>query len=146
MAEESTAKPARPAADKKKEKPPAPEDRPFREFIEQLFTPTLKKALEEKGLNDLSLTLKQTPLPSPIDSSQEQCWQLVGIWQQGQRQFNLYFLDGDIKGRKAFSCATNGQAPSIIESFMIDERKITLDLMVLYTLQRLNGQKWLTRN
>ncbi|MDJ0637113.1 MAG: DUF2996 domain-containing protein [Xenococcaceae cyanobacterium MO_188.B29] len=29
---------------------------------------------------------------------------------------------------------------------MIDERRVTLDLLVLYTLQRLNGQKWLTRN
>jgi hypothetical protein len=29
---------------------------------------------------------------------------------------------------------------------MGDERKATLDLMVLFTLKRLNGQKWLARN
>jgi hypothetical protein len=29
---------------------------------------------------------------------------------------------------------------------MIDERRVTLDLMVFYTVQRLNGQKWLARN
>lgn len=29
---------------------------------------------------------------------------------------------------------------------MIDERKINLDLLLLYTVQRLNGQKWLVMN
>jgi hypothetical protein len=29
---------------------------------------------------------------------------------------------------------------------MIDERKVSLDLLLLYTVQRLNGQKWLVRN
>jgi hypothetical protein len=29
---------------------------------------------------------------------------------------------------------------------MIDERKVTLDLIVFYTMQRLNAQKWLARN
>ncbi|NES81812.1 MAG: DUF2996 domain-containing protein, partial [Moorea sp. SIO2B7] len=48
--------------------------------------------------------------------------------------------------KKAFSYATNGAKPSTIESFMIDERKVTLDLMVMYTIQRLNSQKWLSRN
>ena len=71
---------------------------------------------------------------------------MIGTWNKGQRQFKLYFPDESIKGQKAFSYAVNGKSPSTIESFMIDERKITLDLMVLYTLQRLNGQKWLTRN
>jgi hypothetical protein len=49
----------------------------------------------------------------------------------------------DISGPKFFCAADNGTKPSILESFMIDERKVTLDLMLLYTVQRLNGQKWL---
>jgi len=36
--------------------------------------------------------------------------------------------------------------PSTLEPFLIDERKVTLDLMVFGVMQRLNGQKWLERN
>jgi hypothetical protein len=147
MAEESNPnpKPAKPSA-AKKEKPPALEDKPFSEFIEQHFTPALKTALAAKGLKDVSLTFKKDNLAIDSNRVSQSCWQVSASWQQGQRQFNLYFLDEDINGNKAFSCTTNGKPPSIIESFMIDERKITLDLMVLYTLQRLNGQKWLIGN
>ncbi|ACK73332.1 conserved hypothetical protein [Gloeothece citriformis PCC 7424] len=137
---------AKPAAAKKKEKEPAIEDKPFTEFMEQHFTPALKQALEREGLKDVDLTFKKDKLPLTGSSSNEECWQVRGSWAKAGRQFNLYFLDEDISGKKAFSCSTGGKKPSIIESFMIDERKVNLDLMVLYTLQRLNGQKWLTKN
>lgn len=128
----------------KKEKPPAVEDKPFAEFIEQHFIPDLKKALGEQGVKNLDLSFSKQSIPIATDN--EQCWQVIGNWQNRQRQFEIYFLDENISGQKAFSCtATNGK-PSTIESFMIDERKVTLDLLVLYTLQRLNGQKWLARN
>ena len=51
-----------------------------------------------------------------------------------------------LKAPRYFYLADKGAQPSTIEQFMGDERKITLDLLVLYTLQRLNGQKWLGRN
>ncbi|MGK7875993.1 MAG: DUF2996 domain-containing protein [Xenococcaceae cyanobacterium] len=143
---------AKPAAAKakpakaKKPKPPALEDKPFTEFMEQHFTPALKGAFADQGFKDMELTFIKEKLPIVGASQDEQCWQVRGNWQNGQRQFNLYFLDEGINGKKAFSYATNGAQPSTIESFMIDERKVTLDLMVMYTLQRLNGQKWLTRN
>lgn len=141
-AEGSAAKPEA----KKKEKEPAIEDKPFTEFIEQHFTPALEKALSAQGLKGVELTFKKDKLPLTGSSSNEECWQVNGSLPQEGRQFNLYFLDEDISGKKAFSCANGGKKPSIIESFMIDERKVNLDLMVLYTLQRLNGQKWLTKN
>lgn len=137
-------KPAAGAAKPKKEKPPAVEDKPFTEFIEQYFNPALKKALTAQGLDDVELNFSKQGLP--MATANEQCWQVSGNWHNGQRQFKIYFLDEDISGPKAFSYTTSGGKPSTVESFMIDERKITLDLMVLYTLQRLNGQKWLTRN
>ncbi|MDJ0846386.1 MAG: DUF2996 domain-containing protein, partial [Crocosphaera sp.] len=40
----------------KKEKPPALEDKPFTEFMEQHFTPTLKESLTEQGLKDIELS------------------------------------------------------------------------------------------
>lgn len=130
----------------KKEKPPAIEDKPFTEFMEQHFTPTLKESLTQQGLSDIELSFTQAPVSIPGAISEDSCWQVIGTWNKGQRQFKLYFPEESIKGQKAFSYGVNGKPPSTIESFMIDERKITLDLMVLYTLQRLNGQKWLTRN
>ncbi len=139
--EQAAAKPAK----AKKEKPPAVEDKPFSEFMEQHFNPALKEALGKEGIEEIELNLVKEKLPIASSGSQE-CWQLKGNWDNGKRQFNLYFIDESIKGQKAFSYSTNGSKPSTIESFMIDERKITLDLMVMYTIQRLNGQKWLTRN
>lgn len=130
----------------KKEKPPAIEEKPFTEFMEEHFTPTLKESLIKEGLDDIELSFTKGDISIAGATSDEPCWQVIGTWNQGQRQFKLYFPEEDIKGQKAFSCAVNGKPPSTIESFMIDERKINLDLMVLYTLQRLNGQKWLTRN
>lgn len=133
------------AAPAKKPKPPALEDKPFQEFIQEHFAPALKTALGDRGVTDLDLRFGQEKL-AIAGMENEVCWQIKGSWRQGQRQFNLYFLNEDIQGPKGFSCATHGTAPSLLESFMIDERKVTLDLMVSYTLQRLNGQKWLDRN
>jgi len=82
----------------------------------------------------------------PFLGGNETYWQVLGSWQQGRRRFMVGFPEENIKGTKIFSLATDGASPSILEPFMIDERKVTLDLLVLYTLQRLNGQKWLTRN
>ncbi|MEC4986692.1 MAG: DUF2996 domain-containing protein [Oscillatoria sp. PMC 1068.18] len=130
------------AKEKKKEKP---EDKPFPEFIKEEYEPALKEALTQQGISDLELTFTKDRLPV-IGTSNDEYWQVIGNWQNGKRQFNVYFLEEDIKGQKAFSWAVNGRQPSTIESFMIDERRVTLDLLVLYTVQRLNGQKWLARN
>lgn len=130
----------------KKPKAPALEDKPFEEFMTQDFTPALKKAFMKEGVEDIDLTFKKDKLAMAGSSVSEQCWQVKGNWQNGQRQFNLYFIDENINGKKAFSYSVDGVLPSTIESFMIDERKVTLDLLIRYTIQRLNGQKWLTRN
>ncbi|WP_052049602.1 DUF2996 domain-containing protein [Leptolyngbya sp. KIOST-1] len=71
---------------------------------------------------------------------------MKGKWQRGDRQFNIAFTKDDISSPKLFYFADKGSQPSTIEQFMGDERKITLDLLVLFTLRRLNGQKWLARN
>ena len=136
-----------PAAAKaaKKEKPPAVEDKPFVEFMEQHYLPTLQKAIAEQGVEDLHLAFAKQKLPIAGFQSAEECWQVIGSWQNGQRQFNVYFPDENITGKKGFSC-NEGKKPSTLESFLIDERRITLDLLVFGILQRLNGQKWLGRN
>ena len=139
------AKPAAKAAKAKKEKPPKLEDKPFEEFIREHYLPKLQEAMAQSGIEDAELSFVQQEVPIKGVSS-EPCWQVVGKWENGDRAFNIYFPDEDIKGQKAFSQSTYGNAPSIIESFMIDERRVNLELLVMYTIQRLNAQKWLTRN
>lgn len=130
----------------KKPKPPALEDKPFAEFMEQHFLPALSDALAKSGLTDVTLKFVEQALPITGSDASQQYWQVEGIWDNGNRQFNLYFFDATIKGPKGFSYATDGRRPSTLESFMIDEKKITLNLLVLYILQRLNSQKWLSGN
>lgn len=145
---------AAPKAAAKKEKPPALEDKPFTEFIEQHFIPTLASALKDKGIDDIQLTLDQRPLEVFGVSDDEPYWQVKGQWQNGvgedatagNRQFNIAFTKDSISSPKLFYFADKGSQPSTIEQFMGDERRITLDLLVLFTLRRLNGQKWLARN
>jgi hypothetical protein len=124
----------------KKEKAPAVEDKPFVEFIQQDYLPALKTALEKKGVQNLELKFDKKPLQEISE-----CWQVNGSWQGGKRNFNLYFPEEDIQKQRAFSCF-EGSRPSIIEPFLCDERKVTLDLMVFGVTQRLNAQKWLQRN
>lgn len=142
----NAAKSADKPAKAKKEKPPAPEDKPFNEFIEQEYLPALKTAFAGQGVEDMEVSFAKQKIPIPGLSNTDDCWQVIGSWKNGQRQFNVYFPDEDISKQKAFSCVTSGGKPSTLESFMIDERKVTLDLIVFYTIQRLNAQKWLLRN
>lgn len=136
----------KPPAKAKKEKPPAVEDKPFPEFIEQEYLPALKSAFVKEGIGDVEVTFVKDKIKIPGLSKGDACWQVAGKWNNGQRQFNIYFPEEDISKPKAFSLATNGAKPSTLESFMIDERKVTLDLIVFYTMQRLNAEKWLAWN
>ncbi len=140
-----TTDPKSKAAAKKKEKPPKIEDKPFKEFIEEHFLPEVQTALNDKGITDMSLKFVETNIPiKGLESTT--CWQIQGSWMNNQRQFILYFVDADIKGQKAWSFATDGSPHSTLESFMIDERRVNLPLLVGYVLQRLDAQKWLALN
>lgn len=130
----------------KKEKAPALEDKPFEEFITQHFIPNLTQTLGKVGVADLELKLEKKPLPVPGMSELGTLSQVLGSFQNGKKNFGIGFVKDDIQGQKVFYCADNGTHPSSLESFMIDERKVTLDLMVMYAIQRLNGQKWLSGN
>ncbi len=131
----------------KKEKAPALEDKPFAEFVQQDYLPALKQGLAKLGVPDIDLTFEKKKIPLKGYESNES-WQIVGQWKTSKqpRQFNIYFFDENINGLKGFSCAESAGRPSTMESFLIDERKVNLDLLVFGAVQRLNGQKWLARN
>lgn len=130
----------------KKEKPPAIEKKPFGEFIEQHYLPALSEALGKAGFDGVALTFKQETL-AITGADNQAYWQVMGQLPVKARMFSVVFTQADITGSKFFYCTEGGDRASTLEHFMGDERRVTLDLMVLYVLQRLNGQKWLmTRN
>ncbi len=131
----------------KKEKPPAIEAKPFAEFIQTHYLPSLKDGLVKANINADLKFLKQK-LPVVGYTNAPECWQIEAKWTvPGQtRQFNLYFYEENIQAARGFSITDSGRTASTLESFRIDEKKVTLDLLVSGTLQRLNSQKWLTRN
>ncbi|ERN39945.1 protein of unknown function (DUF2996) [Rubidibacter lacunae KORDI 51-2] len=144
MAEEAKQPTAKAA---KKEKPPAIENKPLPEFAAEHLIPALRDAFRAEGIENVDLEFVEGVLPfDGADPEEDRCQYLLGNWNGGDRRFGLYFLDSNLVGNKIFTHASGGTQPSEIESFMIDERKVTLGLLVLYVMQRLNGQKWLSPN
>lgn len=133
MSEEKNTPEVKPTKAKvEKVKQPTVEELPFSEFIDNHYIPALSQAFITVGVKDLTLEVDKL--------------QIKGRWQNNLRQFMIYFAKEDINGQKAFSCWDAGVKPSVIEPFLLDERKATLDLMVFAVIQRLNAQKWLAAN
>ena len=120
---------------------PKLEDKPFKEFIEAGFIPSLCAALRERSveLETLNLEMGERPVVGG------NCWMVVGELRDGRR-FWLCFEKEDIGSGRTISLADPGAQPTLLESFLIDERRITLQLLVSRLIQRLNGQKWLGSN
>jgi Protein of unknown function (DUF2996) len=137
---------AAPAA--KKVKAPAVEDKPLPEFMTQDCLPVLIEQLTAQGIQGLDLTFKTQKIAVRGYESLPECWQIEAKWQAHQKahQFNVYFFDADLQGQRGFSVSLGNQLPSTMESFRIDERKMSLNLFISGVLQRLNSQKWLDRN
>ena len=134
-AQPADAKPAKAA------KPPAPEDKPFGEFVPDLLIPAIAKEIEAYGGGSCTLRLEQGPMPvvgSP-------CWMVIGEL-SGDRRFWLCFTSNAITSAKTIALAEAGASPSLLESFLIDEKRMSQALIVSRLVQRLNGQKWLGAN
>jgi hypothetical protein len=129
----------------KKEKPPKPEDKPFSEFITQEFIPALKTDWAARGIDDLELSFIKESIPVPGVGG-GLCRQVIGHWQGGDREFRVYFPKEDISGIKGFSYTEKGAVPATLESFLIDERRITLALLVSGVALRVQAQKWIGHN
>lgn len=122
-------------------KPPAPEEQPFEQFVPGLLIPALSKELSVPGAPPVDLSFEQGPMPvvgAP-------CWMVCGRLGEGRR-FWLCFSSNDINSPKTVALAEGGGSASLLESFLIDEKKTTLALLVSRLGQRLNGQKWLGPN
>ena len=122
-------------------KPPKPEDKPFEQFITEELIPGLTTALAKKGFPPIYLILEK--IDRPVTGGE--CWSVIGELTEGRR-FWLSFNTDKISSLKTFAIADKGTEPTLLECFLIDEKKTTLALLISRTLQRLNGQKWLGPN
>ncbi len=126
--------PDKPITKPKKELPV--EKKPFQEFINVHLIPSLREEINQRGLeiNDINLTNTNRPIAG------DKCW-VINCEIKDTCNFWLSFEKDDISSLKSISLSKPNQKPSIIESFLIDEKRITLKLIISRVLQRLNGQK-----
>ncbi len=126
---------------KKPAKPPKLEDKPFEEFVSNHLIPGLKLSIEEKGtsVSEIKLIEGERPVVGG------KCW-MIFCEMSEQRKFWLCFNKDIITSDKTILLAESDSEPSIVESFLIDEKKTTLPLLISRVLQRLNGQKWIGVN
>ena len=126
--------PVKPITKPKKELPI--EKKPFQEFINIHLIPALIGEINRRGLkiNNINLTNTNRPIAG------DKCW-VISCEIKDTCNFWLSFEKDDISSLKSISLSKPNQKPSIIESFLIDEKRITLKLIISRVLQRLNGQK-----
>ncbi len=112
------------------------EKKPFNEFINDHLLPSIIQEFKVRGFEVEEINLKNTSRPIAGDK----CWviyceikEICNFW--------LSFEKEDISSLKSISLCKTNQKPSVIESFLIDEKRITLKLIISRILQRLNGQK-----
>ena len=112
------------------------EKKPFDEFVNYHLLPSIIDEFKNRGFEVNEINLKNTTRPIAGDK----CWviyceikEICNFW--------LSFEKEDISSLKSISLCKSNQKPSVIESFLIDEKRITLKLIISRILQRLNGQK-----
>ena len=135
---DATDKPAKPAKPAPK---PKPEDKPFANFIQEDLLPSLTKSLTAREQAPVSLELVEGERPVVGG----QCWMVQGEL-PSERRFWLCFESDAITSGKTIALAESGSDPSLLESFLIDEKRINQALLESRLLQRLNGQKWFGGN
>ena len=126
--------PVKPITKPKKELPI--EKKPFQEFVNVHLIPSLTEEINQRGLEINYINLQNTNRPIAGDK----CW-VINCEIKDTCNFWLSFEKDDISSLKSISLSKPNQTPSIIESFLIDEKRITLKLIISRVLQRLNGQK-----
>ena len=112
------------------------EKKPFQEFINIHLIPALVDEINQRGLEISKINLTNSNRPIAGDK----CW-VINCEIKDTCNFWLSFEKDDISSLKSISLSKPNQKPSIIESFLIDEKRITLKLIISRVLQRLNGQK-----
>ncbi len=117
------------------------EKKPFNEFINDHLLPSIIQEFKVRGLEVADINFKNTSRPIAGDK----CW-VIFCEIKDICNFWISFEKEDIGSLKSISLCKSNQKPSVIESFLIDEKRITLKLIISRILQRLNGQKLIGNN
>ena len=117
------------------------EKKPFQEFVKAHLIPSIEKEFKKRGFEVEEITFKNTLRPIAGDK----CW-VINCVIKDTCNFWLSFEKEDISSSKSISLSKPNHKPGIIESFLIDEKRITLLLIISRILQRINGQKLLGVN
>jgi len=102
--------------------------------ITKQFLNSYELAIYNLEIKNINLTNTNRPIAG------DKCW-VINCEIKDTCNFWLSFEKDDISSLKSISLSKPNQKPSIIESFLIDEKRITLKLIISRVLQRLNGQK-----
>ncbi|KAI5083189.1 hypothetical protein GOP47_0002932 [Adiantum capillus-veneris] len=111
-------------------KPAKKVEKPYPEVITEDVIPRVKSFLQkEEGISDVELVFQDN--------------QVEGSFLKGGiiYTFWAFFPDGKLEGSRGFSVSSHGSPPSTVEPFLIDEKKITADLLVFWFLKRLAAQR-----
>ncbi|KAH7291853.1 hypothetical protein KP509_29G038500 [Ceratopteris richardii] len=111
-------------------KPAKKVEKPYPEVITEDVIPQVVSELQkQEGVSDISIGFQ--------DNQMEGSFIKNGILYT----FWAFFPDGTLQGNRGFSISSHGAPPSTVEPFLIDEKKITAELLVFWTLKRLAAQK-----
>ena len=97
------------------------EKKPFNEFINDHLLPSLIQEFKVRGFEIADINLKNTSRPIAGDK----CW-VIFCEIKDICNFWLSFEKDDISSLKSISLCKSDQKPSVIESFLKDEKRKTL--------------------
>ena len=117
------------------------EKKPFNEFVNEHLIPSLIDEFKKRGREIKNISLKNTTRPIAGDK----CW-VIYCEVKDTCNFWLSFDNEDITSSKSISLSKSTENPSVLESFLVDEKRITMQLIISRILQRLNGQKLMGDN
>lgn len=104
-------------------------EKPYPQVIIEDVIPKIKSNLQKEGdILDIELALEDNQL----EGSFKKNGIIYTFW--------AFFPDGKLEGARGFSFSSHGAPPSTVEPFLVDEKKITADLVIFWILKRLAAQ------
>lgn len=105
-------------------------EKPYPQLIIEDVIPKIKSNLKkESDISDIELGFEDNQL----EGSFKKNGIIYTFW--------AFFPDGKLEGARGFSFSSHGAPPSTVEPFLIDEKKITADLLLFWILKRLAAQR-----
>lgn len=109
--------------------------KPIEAAMKEDIVPPLMEILgKEEGISSLQLSFENNTLCGQFRKN--------GI----PYSFWAFFPDGKLEGSRGFSLTSLGNPPSTVEPFIIDERRITPEIVVFWVQKRLFMHKLLALN